>query len=74
MNREKENNPMFGKLHSEDAKMRIAASRRNSKWLYDPLTGMQKAIDKNLVEEYIRKGWKLGRLKYKKEPSYLLSF
>ena len=69
-----ENNPMFGKKHSEEIKRKITEARTNRKWVYDPITGTQRAIDKNCLAEYIRKGWKLGRIKYKKGPSYLLSF
>lgn len=67
-------NPMFGKKHSQEARAKIASARRNSKWMYDPLTGTQKAIDKNNVDDYLKLGWRVGRLRYQKDPSFLLTY
>ncbi len=69
-----ENNPMFGKTHNPEAAAKISAARKNRKWMFDPLTSRQKAVDLSEVEVYLSRGWKLGRLRYQKGPGFLLSF
>lgn len=60
-----------GRSHSQDTKDKISKSNsislsgeRNShygtKWMTNP-EGISKPIKKNLIDEYISKGWKLGR-------------
>ena len=70
----KEKNGMYGRKQTLAAKEAISNSRKNTKWIYDPLTQVQKSIDKIEIDLYLSRGWKLGRLKYAKGPSFLLSF
>jgi len=67
-------NPMFGTTRPDSVKDAISKSRKNKRWIYDPLTRIQKSVDKNSLEVYLAQGWKLGRLKYKDDPDFLLSF
>ncbi len=67
-------NGMYGRKQTEEAKAVISLSRKNKKWMYDPLTARQKAVDLTEVDAYLARGWKLGRLKYAKGPGFLLSF
>jgi hypothetical protein len=69
-----EKNGMWKHKQSEAAKQAISAARKNKKWIYDPLTQQQKSVDVADVPRYVSLGWKLGRIKYQKEPSFLLSF
>jgi hypothetical protein len=67
-------NGMYGKKHPNEIRAAISNARRNKKWIYDPLTQTQKSVDFSEVSGYISRGWKLGRLKYQKDPDFLLSF
>lgn len=67
-------NPMFGKKHSDEIKDKISKARKNRVWVYDPITSVQKAVDKADLDHYLAQGWRRGRIKYQKAPRYLLSF
>ena|SRR5687767_173139 len=46
----------------------------DKRWMFDPITREQRQIPKSQVEKHLQLGWKCGRLKYQKDPDFLLSF
>ncbi len=67
-------NGMWKKSQTDSAKAAISESRKNKRWIYDPLLKVQKSVDVGEVDRYLSQGWKLGRLRYKKGPDFLFSF
>jgi hypothetical protein len=69
-------NSMWGKTHPEEIKQRIAIARTGTKWMYDPIALVQKAVPADQVDIHLKIGWKLGRMKLKKKttPDFLLSY
>lgn len=71
-----EKNPMFGKYHLEDSKKKMKENHadlsgekngmfgKNYKWINNGET--TKRINQDELDKYIRNGWRLGRLSWKR--------
>jgi hypothetical protein len=57
----KENNPFFGKTHSDDCKQRMKESRKNFKWVHRPETGERTLINGEIIDSYLNNGWIRGK-------------
>ena len=58
------NNPMYGRHHSEESKLKNRLSNQDKKWINNGL--VNKTCKINEVESYLKDGWKLGMLPRKK--------
>lgn len=64
-----ENNPFFGKKHTEEDKQKMSESSKDRVWINNG--EISKRVKQYEIGEYFSKGWKKGRLK--KEKIYELS-
>jgi hypothetical protein len=55
------NNTFFGKTHSEESKRKMKESRKNFKWIHNPLTGERTLVNGDIIETYLTNGWVKGK-------------
>jgi 5-methylcytosine-specific restriction endonuclease McrA len=61
------NNPMFGKTLSEERKAELAKQTSNKRWISNENETLY--IDKEFIEEYLEKGYTMGRKNYKRKEN-----
>jgi hypothetical protein len=67
-----ENNPMFGKSHSDAAKKKVAAFRKGKIWIHKDMVCKSVSLDE--LEEFLSDGWSRGRtMDIRASEKYIMS-